>query len=114
MEKKMSNDKIVQLISKGEQILGLTETGHLAVFDDNLNAFKIRGKSEVYNQQHEVVTINPVVSARKMAIEIQNKPEVVDESKSSTMIIVALIVGLLILVATVAFLVTRLNQHLWV
>lgn len=63
----MSNEKVVQVIVKGEQVMGLTDSGHLAVFDDNLNAFKIRGKSEVFDRDHKVVLSSVSVTPRAMA-----------------------------------------------
>lgn len=64
----MSNEKVVQVIVKGEQVLGLTDSGHLAVFDDNLNAFKIRGKSEVFDRDHKVVLSSVEVTPRLLAM----------------------------------------------
>lgn len=68
--------KIIQIIVKGEQVIGLTDNGNLAYFDDNLNAFKLRGRSEVFDHNHQICTINPEINARKAATEaITQKPQ---------------------------------------
>lgn len=61
------NEQIVQVIVKGERILGLTAAGHLARFDENLNVWIIQAKAEVYNSQNELVTTNNIPNARAMA-----------------------------------------------
>lgn len=64
------NEQIVQVIVKGERILGLTGSGHLARFDDNLNVWVIQAKPEVFNAQNELITTNNIINARAMAAHI--------------------------------------------
>lgn len=97
----MNNEQIVQIVVKGEQVLGLTSSGNLAVFDDNLNAFKIRGRAEVFNQNHEVCTVNPIIMAREAAIKAPGIGKIEDEKESivTVLLVVSAIVALLVLIA---------------
>jgi hypothetical protein len=67
------NEKIVQVIVKDSQILGLTASGHLARFDENMNSWVIRSKCDVLDSNNKVViayaTNTPEVNARAMASE---------------------------------------------
>lgn len=60
MEKKM-HDKIIQITTKGEQLIGITASGYLARFDENLGAWIIRGRSEVLDSNNQIV-LNHVVT----------------------------------------------------
>lgn len=69
------NEKIVQVIIKGDKVMGLTDSGHLARFDDNLNVWIIQAKPDVFTAQNELVTTNNVPNARAMAAHTPPKVE---------------------------------------
>lgn len=68
-------DRIIQIAVKGEQLIGITATGHLARFDENLGAWIIRGKAEVLDSNNKVVldhvTTNNVPTTRGLPVEKQ-------------------------------------------
>lgn len=69
------NEQIVQVVIKGDRIIGLTASGHLARFDENLNVWIIQAKPEVFTAQNELVTTNNVPNARAMASHTPVKTE---------------------------------------
>jgi hypothetical protein len=86
------NDRIVQITVKGEQLIGITATGHLARFDENLGAWIIRGKAEVLDSNNKIVldhvTTNNVPTTRGLPVERQ---EVVEKTEWWELVLVVVL-----------------------
>jgi hypothetical protein len=84
------NDKVIQVFLKGDQVIGITETGYLARFDENLGVWITRGRPDVLDSNSQVVvnhvTVNNIPSARIVPVL---KNDTVDKTvKSSSVYVV--------------------------